>query len=79
MDGWTKQRVMAIARMACTLAASVLAGFGIATDADALYCGVMIAAALASYLWSWWCNNNVTDAANEAQEYLNSIKRGDEQ
>lgn len=76
MGDWTKQRIMAVARLACTLVSSVLAGFGLATDADALYCGVMIAAALASYLWSWWCNNNVTEAAQEAQDYLDSIKGG---
>ena len=75
MGKWTKQRVMAVARMACTFAASVLAGFGIAMDADAVYCGVTIVLSLAAYVWSWWCNNNVTEAANEAQEYLDSIKR----
>ena len=77
MGKWTKQRVMAVARLACTLVASVLAGFGLATDADALYCGVMIVIAAIAYAWSWWCNNNVTEAAQNAQEYLDSIKRGE--
>ncbi len=28
-------------------------------------------------LWNWWKNNNITDAAIEAQDYLNDLKNKD--
>lgn len=72
--GWNEQRIAAVARLACTLIASVAAGCGLAVDADALYTGAACALALAGFAWSWWANNNVTKAAQEAQAYLDTIK-----
>ncbi len=72
------ERIVAIARLACTLAASVAAGFGIALDADALFVGVACVTAAGCYAWSWWKNNNVTQAAQEAQKVLDEIKKGGE-
>lgn len=72
--GWNTDRIVAVARLACALTASVAAGCGLALDADALMTGAMCAAALACYVWSWWKNNNVTEAARDAQKYLDSIK-----
>ena len=71
---WNKERVMAVVRLACVLATTVAAGFGLALDADALYTGAACVLAVASYVWSWWKNNNVTKAAQDAQAYLDSIK-----
>lgn len=71
------ERVLAIARLACTLAASVAAGFGIALDADALFVGVACLIACGCYAWSWWKNNNVTQAAQEAQKVLDELKGGE--
>lgn len=31
-------------------------------------------AGAAAVLWAWWKNNNVTEAAQEAQEVLNELK-----
>lgn len=76
--GWTKERAMAVARLACVLVTTVAAGFGLALDADALYTGVACVLAIASYAWSWWKNNNVTKAAQDAQAYLDSIKGKDQ-
>lgn len=71
-----RERIMAIARLACALAASVAAGFGLAVDADELYTGAACALALAAYVWGWWKNNNVTRAAQDAQAYLDSVRAG---
>lgn len=71
------ERVLAIARLACTLAASVAAGFGIALDADALFVGIACLIACGCYAWSWWKNNNVTQAAQEAQKVLDELKGGE--
>ena len=70
----TKQTIIAFARLACMLVTTGLSLFGVAVDADALFTGAMILLALASYIWAWWKNNNVTTAATEAQEYLDTIK-----
>lgn len=72
------ERVLAIARLACTLAASVAAGFGIALDADAVFVGAACLIACGCYAWSWWKNNNVTKAAQDAQKVLDEIRKGGE-
>lgn len=71
-----RDRIVAVARLVCTLAATVAAGFGLALDADALYTGAACVIAAVCYVWSWWKNNNLTQAAQDAQEYLDSIKTG---
>ena len=76
MDESKKQAFMAFLRLACALVAAGLAMFGVAVDADALFVGVMTAVALVAYIWSWWKNNNVTDAATEAQKVLDELKKG---
>lgn len=72
--GWNTERIIAIARLICTLVASIAAGCGLALDADALYTGAAALIAAVCYVWSWWSNNNVTQAAQAAQKYLDSIK-----
>lgn len=72
------ERVLAIARLACTLAATVAAGCGIGLDADALFVGIACVTATGCYAWSWWKNNNVTQAAQEAQKVLDEIRKGGE-
>ena len=73
-NGWNTERIIAIARLICTLAASIAAGCGLALDADALYTVAAALIAAVCYVWSWWSNNNVTQAAQAAQKYLDSIK-----
>lgn len=70
-----KQTIIAFVRLLCTLIASTAAMFGFAMDADALFTGAACVLALVAYIWSWWKNNNVTDAATEAQELLTMIKK----
>lgn len=72
---FTTERVTAIARLLVTLAAMVAGGLGIALDADALYTVAACALALAASAYSWWKNNNVTEAAALAQAYLDTIKK----
>ena len=72
----TTERVTAIARLLVTLAAMVAGGVGIALDADALYTVAACALALVASAYSWWKNNNLTEAAAQAQAYLDTIKQG---
>lgn len=79
MHDFTTERVTAIARLVVMLVSSVLGGLGLAVDADSLATIVACGVALAAGVWSWWKNNNVTEAATLAQEYLDGIKGGDAQ
>lgn len=75
--GFTTERIKAVARLAVMLAASVAGGFGLTVDSDALLTVVLCAVALVAGVWSWWKNNNLTDAAQAAQEVLDGIKGGE--
>jgi len=75
--GFNRQRIVAIARLLVMLASAVAGGFGLALDPDALATIAACGVALASGVWSWWRNNNLTEAAQAAQEVLDGIK-GDE-
>ena len=76
MDESKKQTLMAFIRLACSLVTTGLALYGVSVDADALFVLAMIVVALVAYIWSWWKNNNVTDAATEAQKILEELKQG---
>ena len=76
MDTNKKDTLMAFVRLACMLITTGLAMFGITVDADALFVGAMIVLALVAYIWAWWKNNNVTEAATKAQEVLTELKQG---
>lgn len=73
-SGWTGERVMAVCRLIVMLVASVAGGFGLSIDPDGLATIVSCAVALAAGVWSWWSNNNITQAAQEAQKYLDGIR-----
>ena len=79
MHDFTTERVTAIARLVVMLVSAVLGGMGLAVDADSLATIVACGVALVAGVWSWWKNNNVTEAATLAQDYLNGIKRGEAQ
>ncbi len=72
--GWTSERVVAVVRLAVTLAASVAGGFCLTVDPDGLATIVACGVALVAGVWSWWKNNNVTKAAQDAQAYLDGIR-----
>lgn len=76
MDENKKQTVLAFVRLACTLATTGLAMYGITVDANAIFVGAMLVLALIAYVWSWWKNNNVSTAATEAQKVLDELKNG---
>lgn len=77
MKDMTKERVVAIARLAVMLVSAIAGGFGLTVDPDALYTIVACAVALVSGVYSWWKNANLTEAAQDAQHYLDSIKAGE--
>lgn len=76
MNDFTRERIVAIIRLMIMLVSAVAGGFGLTIDPDSLGTIVACGAALAAGVYSWWKNANVTEAATEAQRYLDSIKGG---
>ena len=72
----SKEQIKAIATLGVALFALALVfaiAFG-AIDADALTGAVAAVLAIGSTVVAWWRNNNVTEAAQEAQKVLDGIK-----
>lgn len=72
---FNRDRVVAIVRLLVMLASAVAGGFGLTLDPDALGTIAACVLAVAAGIYSWWKNNNLTEAAQEAQEYLDAIRR----
>ena len=69
------ETVKAVFRLLVPLAVSVLSTFGWDLDWD-LWLNICISfIAVCLFLWTWWKNNNITEAAQEAQLLLNEIKQ----
>lgn len=41
---------------------------------DMIYAAVSSVLAIVACVWAWWKNNNITSAAQKAQEVLNDLK-----
>ena len=70
MTDFNRERIVAIVRLLVMLVSAVAGGFGLTIDPDGLATIVACAVALVAGVYSWWRNNNVTEAATEAQHYL---------
>lgn len=77
MSGWNSQIIIAIVRLVVQVVATAAAGFGLAVDADGLATIALCVVAAVAGVCSWWKNNNVTKAAQAAQEYLDGIKKAE--
>lgn len=69
-----KERTIAMIRLICPILTASAAVIGIEVDADTLYVIVMLSMAALTFIWAWWKNNNMTEAAQEAQAYLEVLK-----
>ncbi len=72
---FNKETGVAIARLIVTIAVAIATTFGWSLDGDLLFNILLSAIALALFAWTWWKNNNVTAAAQQAQGVLDAIKR----
>ena len=68
------ESLKAIVTLLVTVALNVANVFGYALDFDMWYQVVFSVASLAAVAWAWWKNQNVTHAAQQAQEYLDELK-----
>lgn len=69
-----QERVKAILTIIVTAAVNVANILGYALDMDAILNCVLTIFSFVCIFWSWWFNQNVTDEAQAAQVYLNSLK-----
>ena len=72
-----KNTIIAFTRLAAMAITGCAAMFGFAIDTDLACNMATVALFITAMLWGWWKNNNVTDAAKEAQEILGMIKNMD--
>lgn len=74
---FNSQTAVAFVRLLVSLAAGVASTFGWTLDAD-LWLNITLSfAAVVLFAYSWWKNNNITAAAQEAQEVLDELKGKD--
>lgn len=71
-----EERLMAGIRLLVPIIMYGLTFAGVTLDADLVYCALLGVAGIASTVWAWWKNNNVTEAAQTAQQFLDAIKAG---
>ena len=74
MNDFTRERIVAIIRLVIMLVSAVAGGFGLTVDPDALGTIAACAVALVAGVYGWWKNNNFTEAAQDAQAYLDAVK-----
>ena len=68
------ESLKAIITLVVTVAVNVANVCGYALDMGTTYNVVFGVASLAAVAWAWWKNQNVTLAAQKAQEYLDELK-----
>lgn len=66
-----------IVTLAVTVALNAANAAGYALDADLWFNVLFSLASAASVAYAWWRNQNVTEAAQKAQEYLDALKGGE--
>ena len=69
-----EERIKACISALAVFAASMAALFGYSLDAGTLAQVLCVAVYLASVAWGVWKNHNFTDAAIQAQGYLDELK-----
>lgn len=72
------QSLKAIVTLVVTAGLNIANAAGFALDYGTVYNVVFSAASLVAVAYAWWKNQNVTEAAQQAQEYLDELKaKGD--
>lgn len=73
-----KESFIAIIRLIVTAIGMIATTFSWTIDTNLIFNILVSVAAGVLLIWTWWKNNNVTEAAQQAQEMLNEIKAKNE-
>lgn len=68
------ERVKAILTIIVTAGVNIANILGYAYDLDSILNAVLTIFSFVCIAWSWWFNQNITDEAQRAQEFLNELK-----
>ena len=68
------ERIKAVLVIIVTAIVNILNVYGYAVDMDATINAVLSLFSAATIIYSWWFNQNVTDAAQQGQRVVNAIK-----
>lgn len=71
------ESIKAIVALVVTAAVNVANVCGFALDYGMVYNVVLSVASVVCVGYVWWKNQNVTAAAQQAQEYLTELKKGE--
>ena len=73
-----KECLMGIVRGLVPVIVTVLTMFGISADVDIIITVIGSILSIITFVWSWWKNNNITLAAQQAQKVLDELKSEEE-
>lgn len=68
------ERIKAVLTIVVTAIVNILNVYGYAVDMDSTVNAVLSLFSALTILYSWWFNQNVTDAAIQGQRVVNAIK-----
>ena len=68
------ETLTAIARLVIPLIATGLTTAGIEVDANTVWIIAGGVITIITFVWAWWKNNNITEAAKQAQGMLDALK-----
>ena len=74
MSETTKERLLAVVRLAVPTVVSILALWGISVDADVLIQVCSVCISFIAWVYSWWKNNNLTTHAIAAQQVKDAMR-----
>lgn len=72
-----KETAFAVAKLIAPLVCSLAATFGWSLDANLVFNIVISIFAVVLFVYAWWANNNVTEAAQLSQQVLEGLKDED--
>lgn len=68
------ETIAAIVRLVAPILAGAATYVGITINAEEIYILLAGVLTIAAFAWAWWKNNNVTEAAQQAQQMLDILK-----
>ena len=71
------ERIKAIVTIVITAAVNIANIYGYAIDAEPIITGALSILSAITIIYSWWKNQNVTQAAVEGQKVTDAIKNGE--